>query len=107
MADIAELFGRRVRALRRKQNLTQQQLGARAGVNYKYVGAIERGEENPSLRVIEGLARGLGVEMVDLFEVEHEERDPEVLRERIGEELEGAGRDELRVALRMVRTLRK
>jgi len=107
MADIAELFGRRVRALRRKQDLTQQQLGERAGVNYKYVGSIERGNENPSLKVIERLAKGLGVEMVDLFEVEHEERDPEVLRERIGEELEGAGRDELRVALRMVRALRK
>ena len=107
MADIAELFGRRVRALRRKQELTQQQLGDRAGVNYKYVGAIERGEENPSLRVIEGLARGLGVEMVDLFEVEHEEQDPEALRERIGDELAGAGRDELQVALRMVRALRR
>ena len=107
MADIAELFGRRVRALRRKQDLTQQQLGERAGVNYKYVGAIERGRENPSLKVIEKLATGLGVEMVDLFEVEHEERDPDVLRERIGEELQRAARDELRVALRMVRALRR
>ncbi len=107
MADIAELFGRRVRALRRKQELTQQQLGERAGVNYKYVGAIERGEQNPTLKIIEQLAKGLGLEMVDLFEVEHQERDPEVLRERIGEELEGARRDELRVALRMVRAIRR
>ena len=106
MADIAELFGRRVRALRRQQDLTQQELGDRADLNYKYIGGIERGQENPTLKVIAKLATGLGVEMVDLFEVEHEERNPDVLRERIEEELEGAARDELQVALRMVRALR-
>ena len=44
---------------------------------------------------------------MDLFEVDYEERAPDVLRERHREELKGAARDELQVALRMVRALRR
>ncbi len=60
-------FGGRVRALRRAEGLSQQGLAERAGVNWKYVGAIERGERNPSLDVIARLARGLGTTLDQLF----------------------------------------
>ena len=71
--EIEALFGRRLRSIRSARGLTQQQLGEAADLSYKYLGAIERGEENPSLKVISKLASALGVEMRDLFEFEHEE----------------------------------
>ncbi|MFN3477313.1 MAG: helix-turn-helix transcriptional regulator [Candidatus Methylomirabilales bacterium] len=37
------LLGRRIKALRVRRELTQEALGERAGLNYKYLGAIERG----------------------------------------------------------------
>ena len=64
-------FGRRVRELRKRANMTQEALGNAAGVNFKFVGGIERGEENPSLSIILKLATGLGVEPGELFELEH------------------------------------
>jgi len=69
--DQGRRFGRRVRELRKRANMTQEALGSAAGINFKYVGAVERGEENPSLSIIIKLATGLGVEPVELFELEH------------------------------------
>lgn len=36
-------------------------------MHYTYIGAIERGERNLSLKAIEKFARGLGVTISDLF----------------------------------------
>jgi hypothetical protein len=38
--DARKLLGRRIRALRLRRELTQEALGERAGLNYKYLGAV-------------------------------------------------------------------
>ncbi|MFH1703147.1 MAG: helix-turn-helix transcriptional regulator [Nitrospirota bacterium] len=47
--------------------LTQEELGERAGLSYKFVGEIERGKVNPSLDSIVRIAEALGVKAGDLF----------------------------------------
>jgi transcriptional regulator with XRE-family HTH domain len=71
-ANIRALFGRRLRALRKLRMFTQEKLGERAGVSGKLIGQIERGDGNPTLDVIVGLAAGLDVEAVDLLQFEEE-----------------------------------
>jgi transcriptional regulator with XRE-family HTH domain len=100
-----ELFGRRVRSLRKAQGLTQQELADRAGVNYKYLGAVERGEENPSLKIISAISQGLKVELRDLFEVEHEETSPVKLRKKLDGLLKDAGITTLQQAIKLLRAL--
>jgi transcriptional regulator with XRE-family HTH domain len=73
--NAAVLLGRRIRSLRKSKDLTQEELGAKCDVHYKFIGAVERGEENPSLKTLEKIAEGLGVELFDLFRFKHEERD--------------------------------
>jgi transcriptional regulator with XRE-family HTH domain len=97
-------FGLRVRELRKKAGLTQEALGERAGVNYKFVGGIERGEENPSLAVLRGLARGLNVDLADFFEVEHVGADKE-LRATAKRLIDEAPPDDLRRFLRVLKAL--
>ena len=46
-------FGARVRALRRAAGLSQQALADRARMDWRYLGAVERAQQNPSLEVIE------------------------------------------------------
>jgi len=59
-------FGERLRILRKKRCLTQQMLGERAGVSYKYLGEIERGEKNPSVTILFKLAAALEVNPAEL-----------------------------------------
>ena len=103
--ELTELFGRRLRSLREARGLTQQQLGEAADVSYKYVGAIERGEENPSLRVIGQLATALDLELRDLFEFQHEETRPAMLRKQLNRLLKEADVTRLQQAVKLMRAL--
>lgn len=67
MKAIGVKFGQRVRELREAKHLSQEDLAFRAGVHRTYLGGIERGERNPSLRNIAALAKALGVKLPDLF----------------------------------------
>lgn len=67
MDKIQKGLGKRIRALRRIKNLTQEDLGEKAGLSYKFVGEIERGEVNPSLDSLVKIATALGVKVGDLF----------------------------------------
>ena len=44
-------------------------------MNYKYLGAIERGEKNPSIENLEKIAVALKVKLHELFLFEHETED--------------------------------
>ena len=60
-------LGSRIRQLRKARSWTQQQLADRAELDYKYVGAVERGERNITIDNVEKIAAGLGVEAHQLF----------------------------------------
>ena len=69
MEDLGRLtFGGNVRRLREALGLSQERLGADAGLDRSYVGGIERGERNLSLSVILRLASAMGVPPGRLFE---------------------------------------
>jgi len=54
-------FGERLRAQRHAAQLTQEALANQAGLHWTYIGQIERGERNLTLKNILRLAEGLGV----------------------------------------------
>ena len=60
-------LGRAARYLRARRELSQEVLGRRSGLHRNYVGAIERGEINPTLRVMLKLTRGLDVPLSKLI----------------------------------------
>lgn len=62
-------FGERVRELRRRKGLSQEEFAALAEMDRSYMGAIERGEQNPSLWVIARIADALGVTIPDLLDM--------------------------------------
>lgn len=65
--DYFNILGANVRALRLKQKLTQEQLADRCDLHRTYVGAIERGDRNVSLKNIVILAQALNVEPFELL----------------------------------------
>jgi len=60
-------FGQKVREERLKQNLSQEELAAKAKVHRTYVGMIERAEKNITLENIEKLANALKISISDFF----------------------------------------
>ncbi len=65
--DLLILFGDKVRTVRMKQGLSQEELAARAGVHRTYIGMIERAEKNITLKNIDKIAKALGVSISDLL----------------------------------------
>ena len=59
--DILVKFGRRVRGLRKAAGYTQEGFAEACGLDRTYIGGIERGERNVSLRNIEVIALALNV----------------------------------------------
>src|SRR5438034_9284316 len=67
MGTLAREFGRRIRELRQEARLTQEKLAAKAGMDYKYLGGVERGERNLTMDNAERIVRALGAEPFEVF----------------------------------------
>ena len=65
----AALFGARLRELRQKRGMTQEQLAAAADTAGPYVSDMERGIKVPSLTTIIRLAIALDCKVTDLVRV--------------------------------------
>jgi transcriptional regulator with XRE-family HTH domain len=63
--DPAQL-GAAIRRLRTKQRLTIEALAGTAGIHTTYLSGIERGQRNPTWRIVGYIANALGVEISDL-----------------------------------------
>tara|TARA_B110000238_G_C15703850_1_gene259542 strand:+ start:77 stop:292 length:216 start_codon:yes stop_codon:yes gene_type:complete len=60
-------FGDRVREIRKKKGLSQEELAYKADLHRTYIGMIERAEKNITLINIEKIANALEIEIADLI----------------------------------------
>jgi transcriptional regulator with XRE-family HTH domain len=65
--DLLSAIGETLRAARNERGLTLRQVAEGAHVSISYLAEIERGEKDPSSRVLESVAEGLGIGMGDLL----------------------------------------
>ena len=65
--DLLSAIGETLRTIRTENGLTLRQVAEGAHVSISYLAEIERGEKDPSSRVLESVAEGLGVEVGDLL----------------------------------------
>lgn len=86
-------IGQRLRRLRKMRGLTQKALAAKieGGIDYSYIGKIERGEQLPSLKVLRRIGEALGVPLYFFFQEEEPILLPEEFRRIV--------KDEARMAL--------
>jgi transcriptional regulator with XRE-family HTH domain len=60
-------LGANVRRWRARRGWTQDQLAEQANISAKFVGEVERGEDNPSLETLWALVCALKIEWPDLL----------------------------------------
>lgn len=66
--DICQKFGKRVRKARKVNDLSQEELAHEADSNRTYISDVERGTRNPSIEVVERIAKALNVTMGSLLD---------------------------------------
>lgn len=67
MDDLKKMFGQRVRKIRQKQNLSQEELAEKIDIAVNNMGKIERGESFVTAVTLEKLASVLNVKVEDFF----------------------------------------
>ena len=65
--DLLSAIGETLRAERTERGLTLKKVAEGAHVSVSYLAEIERGEKDPSSRVLENIARGLDIEVSELL----------------------------------------
>lgn len=105
MGKIHEMFGRRVRELRKSRGLSQEELGEKANLHYTYIGGVERGERNLSLSCIEKIAKGLGVDIGELFLWGDIQRKASFLKKELINLLKGRSPDEIEKLRKIIKIL--
>ena len=60
-------LGRRIRRLRIQNGYTQESFADKCGIHRNFMGAVERGEQNLTLKTLRIIATGLGTNMAKLL----------------------------------------
>jgi len=68
VGDLQKMVGRNLRAYRLERGLSQEAFADRLGVHRTYMGGVERGERNLTLKSLEKMAEQIGVEPRELLE---------------------------------------
>jgi len=68
MTIINKKLGKKIRSLREKKEITQEEAAYRAKLDYSYFNQIENGKRNPSVKAISRIAKVLGTSVKDLFD---------------------------------------
>ena len=82
--------------LRKLKGWTQQELGDKADVNYKFIGEIERSRQNPSFTILEKIATALGVNLYELFRFEQEFQNRKIMETSLLNILKNMPEDDLK-----------
>lgn len=67
VGDLQRAVGANLRRIREEMGLSQERFAEVVGVHRTYMGGLERGERNLTLRSLEGLAETLKVDPVSLM----------------------------------------
>jgi len=65
--EILTNFGNKLKQLRKQKGLSQEALALEIEVDRTYIGKIERAERNVSLKMVEKIAKALGVSPKDML----------------------------------------
>ncbi len=65
--NVNKQLGMRIKYLRQRRKMSQEDLALDAGVNKNYLSDLERGSRNPTVKVLEKISIALGITLEELF----------------------------------------
>lgn len=64
---IISKLGKKLKEIRTHKGLTQELLAEKVKIHPTYVGKLEMGKSNPSVKMLYKISRALGVKLSDIF----------------------------------------
>lgn len=68
MLSLVEIFSQNLKTIRKNAGISQEELASICGLHRTYIGAVERGERNISIKNIEKISAALNVKPSFLLE---------------------------------------
>lgn len=103
---IKKELGARIRALRKRHGLTQEEMEEKCDLHWTYIGGLERGERNPTLTTMQRVAAGLGVglnQLIDARSFPRPQSDEESKEARLLRLIRKKGGDSVDLATKVIR----
>lgn len=69
-SDILIKFAGKLKKLRKERGLSQEALALLCDIDRTYIGRIENIKRNPSLEILNKIAKGLGIKLIELLDFE-------------------------------------
>lgn len=66
--DLEKRFGAKLAYIRKLKKISQMGLAEEIDMNFNYIGQIERGEANVTIKTMHRIADALDIELKDLFD---------------------------------------
>ena len=104
MNNLKKLLGKRIQELRKKKNITQQQLADMLDIDQRTLSAIECGVNFPSKNLIK-IAKIFDVEIKDIFDFEHNEMNREMFKKAIINYLDILDTKDLQTIYRFIKSM--
>ncbi len=101
--DDRVMLGRRIKELRKARGLSQEALAEKMDGHPKYLGSVERGEQNPTIEFLMKLAVALKVDLVSLFNFQWQKMSEVELKRRLDAMVEKADLERLREILALMK----
>jgi transcriptional regulator with XRE-family HTH domain len=100
-----KLIGLRIKELRRRRGLSQEDVAERADTSPNYLSRMERGTENPTLDMLIKISEALEVDMWELLDFKHQE-SAKILKEMLKKFANEIGdQEKLKTAVRVIRAI--
>ena len=97
MADVKKLIGDRIRQVRKEKGLSQDKLGYESELHCTHIGSIERGQKNWSIDTLIKVAKGLNVEVADLFNFPMPPADAKRVKKSLIEDLNTSSPEAIKI----------
>lgn len=65
--SVQSRVSRNIQRIRREKDLSQEEVAHRADIHQTYLSGVETGKRNPSILVVERIAKALGVDVSEIF----------------------------------------
>lgn len=92
-------IGKKIQRAREKRGITQEQLEEKTGINAKYISAVESGQKNVTIKTLDKLAKGLEIELYEIFLFQYEVQSEKAVRKALDSLLKDADVETLKLCL--------